>query len=51
MKHPLQVKQLKINRMDLMKKKLIDVITFEDLVKDNNVNKIKLLKIDTRCDP
>ena len=46
--HPLQKEELQnINRMDLMQKKLIDVITFEDLVKSNNVNKIKLLKIDT----
>ena len=46
--HPTVVDRLKrINRMDLLNKKLIDVITFEDLVKENNVNKIKLLKIDT----
>ena len=46
--HPLQIEGLKkINRMDLLKKSYVDVITFEDLVKDNNINKIKYLKVDT----
>lgn len=46
--HLLQIKFLnKINKMHLLEKKLIDVITFKELIENNNVNKIKLLKIDT----